>query len=472
MIDISLEGFVTFTSFGLPAPILKGIRAAGLTEPTAIQTKTIPIVMHGNDLIGIAQAGSGKSGAYLIPTLGRLAERSSRLRAIVLVPTRELASYVETRARDYARFTEIAIGVVYTGAPISAQERALRERPTNLLVATPGRLLELHARGCLDFADVEILVLDEADRMVALGLAPDLRRLLKLLPETRQTLMFTLTMPPELNRLAKEALVEPVRVDVGSPARTSTGITQAVYPVSKELKPDLLDDMLARSEVRNTIVLTRARTSSERLARQLARRGYAVTLLDEHPSQGDRDQALEDLRRGRVQILVASETSSRSLDMAGTAHVVNYDVPQTPEDYVHRLGRTGRGDPVGDAFTLMSPDEQKYVDAIEQFLGRAIPRVMLPDFDYSMSPGTRRPAALDEEVIPRRAVATLDDERGGGTATATLPATKPTRPKAHPAKNGKTAHAANGRQAPRPASRVAKRPAVKRAVGRPSARAR
>src|SRR6185503_16306176 len=178
-----------------------------------------------NDVIGIAESGSGKTGTYLLPILGRLLDRSVRLRGLILVPTRELAAYVETRARDYARYTELKIGVVYTGAPLQAQERMLREEPINLLVATPGRLLELHARGCLNFADVEILVLEEADRMVALGLAPDLRKLLKLLPETRQTLLYTLTMPPELNRLAKEALVEPIRVDVGPVNKPAAGIT-------------------------------------------------------------------------------------------------------------------------------------------------------------------------------------------------------------------------------------------------------
>ena len=429
MIDLSLEGSVTFASFGLPTPILKGIRAAGLTEPTAIQSKAIPIILQGNDLIGVAQSGSGKSGAYLLPILSRFVERSSRLRGIILVPSRDLASYIETRARDYARFTELKVGVVFTGNPLQAQERMLREEPINLLVATPGRLLELYARGCLNFADVEILVLEESDRMVALGLAPDLRKLLKLLPETRQTLLFTLTMPPELNRLAKEALVEPVRIDVGPVAKPVTGITQAIYPVSRDLKPDLMDDLLARSEVRNTIVMTRARTSGDRLARQLMRRGYAVAVLDEHPSQGDREQALEDLRRGRVQILVASEASARSLDVTGTAHVVNYDVPQTPEDYVHRLGRTGRGEPVGDAFTLMSPDEQKHVDAIERFLGRAIPRVMLPDFDYSMQPGSLRAAEEAArggreggvtQAATKIATVTRSGTNGSGTRTATV----------------------------------------------------
>jgi len=433
---------VTFASLGLPSPILKGIRAAGLTEATPVQSKAIPTIMQGNDLIGIAQSGSGKTGAYLLPVLARLLDRSSRLRGIILVPSRELAAYVETRARDYARFTDLKIGVVFTGAPLQAQERMLREQSVNLLVATPGRLLELHARGCLNFADVEILVLDEADRMVALGLAPDLRKLLKLLPETRQTLLFTLTIPPELNRLAKEALVEPVRVDTAPPTKPSTGITQAIYPVSRELKPALLDEMLTRTEVRNTIILTRSRTAADRLTRLLQRRGFAVAVLDEHPSQEAREQALDDLRRGRVQILVASEASARSLDVAGTAHVVNYDVPQTPEDYVHRLGRAGRADTVGDAFTLMSPEEQNDVAAIEGFLGRAIPRVMLPDFDYDMQPGEfKRVVGFEEETVAA-------GSRPGGVAAAATHIASVTRP------------GTNGRPALRPSHPAHKTPAA------------
>jgi len=376
---------VTFASLGLPTPILKGIRATGHIEPTAIQSKSIPVTLEGNDLIAAVQSGSGKTASYLLPILARLLDGSTRLRAIVLVPTRELAAYVETRARDYARFTNLKIGVVYTGAPLAAQERALRDQPVDLLVATPGRLLELHSKGCLNFEDVELLVFDEADRMVALGLAPDLRKLLKVLPETRQTLMFSMTMPPELNRLAKDALIEPVRVDLGPTSKPVAGITQAIYPVRKELKPDLLDEMLARTEVRSTVVVTRTRHAAIRLARMLTRR-FTSAVLDEHPSHTEREQALMDLRRGRVQILVASATSARSLDFANLAHVVNYDVPQVPEDYVHRLGRTGRGEPVGDVFTLMSPEEQHEVAAIERFLGRTVPRVLLPDFDYDGKP--------------------------------------------------------------------------------------
>jgi ATP-dependent RNA helicase RhlE len=440
---------VTFASLGLPTPVLKGIRAAGLTEATSIQSKAIPVILQGNDLIGIAESGSGKTGAYMIPMLSRLIERSTRLRGIVLVPTRELAAYVETRARDYARFVDISIAVVYTGGPLQAQERMLREQPVNILVATPGRLIELHARGCLEFADVEILVLDEADRMVALGLAPDLRKLLKLLPETRQTLLFTLTMPPELNRLAKEALVEPLRLDTAPPGKPApAGITQAIYPVPRDLKPALLDEILARSEVRSMIVLTRARTSGDRLARQLQRRGYAVALLDEHLNQGERERALEDLKRGRVQILVASEAAARSLDVAGIAHIVNLDVPQTPEDYVHRLGRAGRSDSVGDAFTLMSPEEQKEVAAIENFLGRAIPRVLLPDFDYGMHPQQIKQVVSYEERES-------DDRPSGITAAASRIAAIGRAPNTNGAapssKSGKTPV---GRAAKKPAGRA------------------
>jgi ATP-dependent RNA helicase RhlE len=256
----------------------------------------------------------------------------------------------------------------------------------------------------VNFADVEVLVVEEGDRTVGLGLAPDVRKLLKLLPETRQTLLFTLTLPPELNRLAKEALVEPVRVDVApATAKPAAGITQAIYPVPRDLKFDLLDDLLSRAEVRSTIIFTRVKTWAERLAKQLKRHGHAVALLDEHPNQGERERALDDLRRGRVQILVASEAAARSLDVAGTAHVVNFHVPLTPEDYVHRLGRGGRADPVGDAFTLMSPDEQNEVAAIERFLGRAIPRVMLPDFDYGMPPREVKQVVAYEEEQRRAA---------------------------------------------------------------------
>ncbi len=420
-----------FAALGLPAPVLKGVRAAGYTEPTPIQRKAIPAVLSGRDVVGAAQTGTGKTAAFVLPILARLlgeehrggehraaehraaehrpahgahaahaphgphaahapAARAAagprRLRALILTPTRELAAQVETNARDYARFTDLEVGVVYGGVPLPPQERLLRGTGVDLLVATPGRLLDLFGRLALRLDYVEVLVLDEADRMVDMGFAPDLRRILRLLPAQRQTLMFSATMPPDLNKVAKDALVDPIRLDLAPPSRPAAGITQAVYPVPRGLKTDLLDELLSRTEVTSMIVFTRTKHGADRLARQLARRGYAVEPIHSNRSQSQRERALGNLRRGRLQILVATDIASRGIDVQGISHVVNYDVPHTPEDYVHRIGRTGRVDAVGDAFTLMTPEEQKSVVEIERFLGRTIPRVMLPDFDYKMRP--------------------------------------------------------------------------------------
>jgi ATP-dependent RNA helicase RhlE len=337
-------------------------------------------------LIAAAQTGTGKTAAFVLPILTRLLDGPRRIRALVLTPTRELAAQVETNARDYARFTNVNVGVVYGGVPLPPQERMLRSPGVELLVATPGRLLDLHGRLALRLDYVEVLVLDEADRMVDMGFAPDLRRILKLLPTERQTLMFSATMPPDLNKVAKEALRDPVRIDLAPPSRPAAGITQAIYPVPRNLKTELLDEILSRTEVRSVIVFTRTKHGADRLARQLARRNFSVAPLHGNRSQSQRERALSDLKRGRIQILVATDIASRGIDVEGITHVINYDVPHTPEDYVHRIGRTGRVDAVGDAFTLMGPDEQKDVAAIERFLGRTVPRVLLPDFDYKMRP--------------------------------------------------------------------------------------
>jgi ATP-dependent RNA helicase RhlE len=371
-----------FTSLGLPASIVKGVRAAGYTEPTPIQQRAIPIILDGRDLVGAAQTGTGKTAAFLLPILARLLEGHRALRALVLVPTRELAAQVETNARDYGRFTGLRAGVAYGGVPIGPQERLLRNEGLDLLVATPGRLLDLHGRQSVTFEDIEMLVLDEADRMVDMGFAPDLRRILHLLPERRQTLMFSATMPPELNRVASEALRDPQRVDLAPPSRPAAGITQAIYPVPRHLKTDLLDQVLLSDEVGSAIVFARTKHGADRLARQLKSRGHSVAALHGDRSQSQRERALDDLKRGRIQVLVATDIASRGIDVDDISHVINFDVPHTPEDYVHRIGRTGRVDASGDAFTLMSPEEKTDVAAIERFLGRSIPRVLIPDFDY------------------------------------------------------------------------------------------
>jgi ATP-dependent RNA helicase RhlE len=384
---------VPFATLGLPQAIMKGVKAAGHIEPTPIQNRAIPVILQGNDLIASAQTGTGKTAAYLLPILSRILEGPRRLRALVLCPTRELAAQVETYARGYARYTTLRVGVVFSGVPIPPQERILREEGVDLLIATPGRLLDLHAKHAVTFDDIEMLVLDEADRMVDLGFAPDLRKILKLLPETRQTLMFSATMPPELNRVSKEALLEPVRVDLALAPKPSAGITQAIYPVPGLLKDDLLNEMFTRTEVRNVIVFTRTKHGAERLARHLQRQGHSVGSLHDNRSQSQRERALGDLKRGRIQILIATDQASRGIEMDGVSHVVNFDVPHAPEDYVHRIGRGARTLTVGDAFTLMSPEEQPHVAAIERFMGRTVPRVMLPDFDYQM-----RPAEISQVV--------------------------------------------------------------------------
>ena len=362
------------------------MRAAGYTQPTPIQAKTIPMIMTGRDLIGAAQTGTGKTAAFLLPILARLLEGGERLRALILTPTRELAAQIETNARDYSRFTHLRMGVVYGGVPIGPQERMLRNPGVDLLVATPGRLLDLYGRQSLALDEVEVLVLDEADRMVDMGFAPDLNRILRLLPDDRQTLMFSATMPPDLNKVAKHAMRDPGRVDLAPSTRPAAGITQAVYPVVKHLKTGLLDELLRMTGVGSVIVFSRTKHGADRLARQLDRLGHSVAALHGDRTQGQRERALSDLRRGKVQVLVATDIASRGIDVTDITHVVNYDVPHTPEDYVHRIGRTGRVDALGDAFTLMSPEEGKDMTAIERFLAKAIPRVILPDFDYKAAP--------------------------------------------------------------------------------------
>jgi ATP-dependent RNA helicase RhlE len=395
-----------FTKLGLPAPIVQGVRAAGYTEPTPIQQRAIPIILAGHDLVGAAQTGTGKTAAFVLPILARLLKGPHALRALVLVPTRELAAQVETNARDYARFTKVRPGVVFGGVPIGPQERMLRNEGVDLLVATPGRLLDLNGRQSVSLDDVEVLVLDEADRMVDMGFAPDLRRILRLLPTERQTLMFSATMPPELNRVASEALRNPERVDLAPPSRPAAGITQAVYPVPRHLKTDLLDQVLLGADVGSAIVFTRTKHGADRLTRQLKRRGHSVAAIHGDRSQSQRERALDDLKRGRVQILVATDIASRGIDVEDISHVINYDVPHTPEDYVHRIGRTGRVEAVGDAFTLMSPEEKSDVAAIERFLGRSIPRVLIPDFDYKKR----------SEDVPREPRGRAGEERGNGRA--------------------------------------------------------
>ena len=371
-----------FSALGLPESVTRGVRAAGYSTPTPIQTRAIPLILPGHDLVAAAQTGSGKTAAYLLPILARLIEGPRALRALILVPTRELAAQVEECARDYSRYTGVRSGAVYGGVPIAPQERMIRNQGVEILVATPGRLLDLAGRHSVSLDEVEVLVLDEADRMVDMGFAPDLRRILKLLPTDRQTLMFSATMPPELNKVASEALNHPKRVDLAPPSRPASGIAQSVYPVPRHLKVALLDHLLEHSPDRTALVFTRTKHGADKLARQLKARGHDVGVLHGDRSQGQRERALRDFKRGRVELLVATDIASRGIDVDDITHVVNFDVPMTPEDYVHRIGRTGRMNATGDALTLMSPEERSDFNAIERFMGVTVRHVVMPDFDY------------------------------------------------------------------------------------------
>ncbi len=375
-----------FASLGLPASVLRGVRAAGYQTPTPVQQKAIPLVLEGVDLVAAAQTGSGKTAAFVLPILTRMLDRPHALRALVLAPTRELAAQIETAARDLARFTRLRVGVVYGGVNIGPQERMLRGEGVDLLVATPGRLLDLQGRQSVALDDIEVLVLDEADRMVDMGFAPDLKRILRLLPRDRQTMMFSATMPPALNEVAREAFTDPVRLDLGTATRTVAGITQAVYPVPRGLKTDLLDELLRRTDTRGVIVFARTKRGADRLARQLEKRGHSVAPLHGDRTQSQRERALRDLKRGRIEVLVATDIASRGIDVSDLSHVINFDVPVTPEDYVHRIGRTARAEATGDAFTLMSHEEERDLKAIERFVGKSIMRVTIPDFDYKKAP--------------------------------------------------------------------------------------
>jgi ATP-dependent RNA helicase RhlE len=373
---------MSFTQLGLPESITRGVRAAGYTVPTPVQAQAIPLILPGHDVVAAAQTGSGKTAAFLLPILSRLLEGHRGLRALILVPTRELAAQVEENAHRYAKYADLSVGSVYGGVPIGPQERMLRYEGVDLLVATPGRLLDLHGRHSVSLEEVEVLVLDEADRMVDMGFAPDLQRILKLLPTRRQTLMFSATMPPELNRVAKEALRDPQRLDLAPPSRPAESIEQAFYPVPRHLKVDLLADLLERSDDHTAIVFARTKHGADRLYRQLKQRGSRVGVIHGDRSQGQRERALEDFKRGRVDVLVATDIASRGIDVDDITHVINFDVPRSPEDYVHRIGRTGRMNAAGDALTLVAPEEDKDARAIERFLNRRIPHETVPGFDY------------------------------------------------------------------------------------------
>ena len=397
---------MNFRQFNLHPRVAAGITAAGYVTPTPIQEQAIPPVMAGRDVMGLAQTGTGKTAAFALPILHRL-EQGERgvVRALVIAPTRELAEQINDAIATLGGQTRLRSMTVYGGVNINPQIEKLR-RGVEIVVACPGRLLDHLSQGTVDLSRLEILVLDEADQMFDMGFLPDIRRILARLPRQRQTLLFSATMPAEIRGLAREILADPVTVQVGQTAPPVT-VTHLLYPVAQHLKTPLLLELLHGSDTESVLVFTKTKYRAKRLGEQLEKAGYKAASLQGNLSQNRRQAALDGFRDGTFQILVATDIAARGIDVSQVSHVINYDIPDTPEAYIHRIGRTGRAARSGDAFTMVTPDDALMVRAIERTLGETLERRTVAGFDYSV-PAPRKEVEFArpprEPRVPKPAV--------------------------------------------------------------------
>ena len=405
-----------FSGLKLHPDLLKGIRELGFTRPTPIQQAAIPPALNGRDVLACAMTGSGKTAAFLLPILHRLVDKPrGTTRALVLTPTRELAAQVLEDLNDLAVHTPITGAAVYGGVGMGPQEHAFRSG-VDVLVATPGRLLDHFKAPYARLPGVEYLVLDEADRMLDMGFLPDIRRVLRHLPPKRQTLFFSATMPAPIQALTREMLRNPEMIQLDRKPAPAVGITQAVYPVPQDLKSALLVRLLEGGEMQEALVFTRTKHRANRLAEQLARAGIKAERIHGNRSQPQRTEALAGFKSGKYRVLVATDIAARGIDVEALGHVVNFDVPTAAEDYIHRVGRTARAEATGDAFTLVSPEEEGELRSIERALGKRLPRVILPDFDYKARPATRFEVPLAERIAAIRAKKAEDRARSQAKA--------------------------------------------------------
>lgn len=394
-----------FRKLGLTESVARGAEIAGYTEPTPIQLQAIPLVLKGRDVIGSAQTGTGKTAAFALPILSLIEPGKpslrNRPRVLILEPTRELALQVAANFKDYSRFTELRTGVVYGGVGYGKQRQEL-EGGADVLAATPGRLIDLLEQRMADLRDVEILVLDEVDRMLDMGFLPAVKQIVQKCPAQRQTLFFSATLPPEITALTKWALRDPQIIEIGQRQSPAETVTHAFYPVASSQKFDLLVALLDEAGGGSTLIFTRTKHGADRIARRLQGTGRSPAVLHSNRSQSQRVRALEGFRDGTYPIMVATDIAARGIDVAGVTHVINFDVPKHPEDYVHRIGRTGRARQVGDAFTLLSgSDDSDAARAIERFIGATVPRKEVKGFTYAVG--------AVEDTVPRP-----QQQRGGG----------------------------------------------------------
>jgi ATP-dependent RNA helicase RhlE len=394
---------VPFTQLKLNPALLKAVRELGFVRPTAIQAEAIPRALEGRDLLATAQTGSGKTAAFLLPIIHRLIDQPRRTtRALVLAPTRELAAQILEDFNALAVHTPVTGAAVYGGVGMGHQEHAFRSG-VDIIIATPGRLIDHMRSSYAALGRVEFLVLDEADRMLDMGFLPEIRRILARLPSRRQTLFFSATMPPPIAQLAGEMLRAPVSLSLQRQAAPAAGITQAVYPVAQEIKSALILHLLRHGTMTQALIFTRTKHRANRLADYLVRAGIRTERIHGNRSQAQRTAALAGFKSGRVPVLVATDIAARGIDIDALGDVVNFDVPQVPDDYIHRVGRTGRMEATGEAFTFVAPEEEASLRAIERIVGRRLPRVTVPDFDYSARPKQRLEVPIAQRIAEIRA---------------------------------------------------------------------
>ncbi len=398
-----------FTTFGLSDPLVRGILATGYSAPTEIQSQAIPAAIRGRDIIGCAQTGTGKTAAFVLPILNRLSHKPTAkkrvIRALVLTPTRELALQIEKAILGYGRFADIRTLAVYGGVNIKGQLNAL-DSGVDIVVATPGRLMDHMERGTIDLKHIEVLVLDEADRMLDMGFINDVHRIVSVLPSKRQTMLFSATISQEVKSLAAEMQKSPEMIQIGRPRNPIKTITQHIYPVRKEQKMDLLIHMLSDSQLYSVLVFSRTKRGADKISRRLKQVGVVSVAIHSGRTQGQRLLAMDGFKRGTYQVMVATDVAARGINIEGISHVINYDVPVFAEDYVHRIGRTGRATALGDAITFVSYDEQKYLRKIESFIGREFRSEKCEGFAYTKSDSLQpQPANKSKSVrhmSPRR----------------------------------------------------------------------
>ena len=405
-----------FSSLKLHPSLHKGIKELGFARPTPIQAEAIPVALEGRDVLACAMTGSGKTAAFVLPILHHLIDKPrGKTRALVVTPTRELAAQILSALDSMAVHTPITAAAIYGGVGMAQQEHAMRAG-VDVLIATPGRLLDHLSAPYASLKNIEFLVLDEADRMLDMGFLPDIKRILKLVPAKRQTLLFSATMPPPIAALTRELLNKPVMIDQGRRSTPAVGITQAVYPVRQDLKPGLLLSLLNRNEMTQALVFTRTKHRANRLAEQLVKRGVKAERIHGNRSQPQRTAALAGFKTGHYRVLVATDIAARGIDIEALGHVVNFDVPEAPDDYIHRVGRTARAGEVGDAFTFVAPDEENDLRAIEKAIGKRLPRITVPDFDYDARPEGRFEVPIGERIAAIRG--RKADERARAKAKA------------------------------------------------------